>query len=158
MQGFKKNFDKPLIDYNDLLIEFKELLKKNNLKYTKQRELILKALYQNNGHFSPEFLYNLVQEEDKKVNISIATVYRTLTLLEDGGLVSSVTFGGGKKYEFGIKAHHDHLICIKCGKIVEFCDEEIENRQDEIAKFFKFKMTNHSMKIYGLCEKCQKKG
>jgi len=156
MSKIKKDFQSSPIGYDDLLEEFKAILRKNGLKYTKQRELILKALYQNNGHFSPEVLYKLVQDEDPKMNIGIATVYRTLGLLEDEGLVSSLSFGAqGKKYELGVKEHHDHLICNECGKIVEFCDEEIEKRQEAIAKHFKFKLTNHSMKIYGVCPDCQ---
>jgi len=156
-KNIKKDFQAPSLSYDELLSDFQAILKKNGLKYTKQRELILKALYQNNGHFSPEVLYNLVQEEDPDMNIGIATVYRTLGLLEDEGLVSSLSFGAqGKKYELGVKEHHDHIICSECGKIVEFCDEVIEKRQEEIAKHFKFKITDHSMKIYGICPDCQK--
>ena len=92
------------------------------------------------------------------MNIGIATVYRTLTLLETSQIVSSISFGvQGKKYELGLKKHHDHLICTKCGEIIEFFDETIEQRQEEIAKKFNFKMTDHTMKIIGLCEKCQNK-
>ena len=156
--NIKKDFKQAAISYEELLDDFKIILRKNGLKYTKQRELILKALYQNNGHFSPEVLYNLVQEEDPQMNIGIATVYRTLGLLEDEGLVSSLSFGAhGKKYELGVKEHHDHIICQECGKIEEFCDEVIEKRQEDIAQHFGFKLTDHSMKIYGICPQCQHK-
>ncbi len=157
MDELIKDFSKPKMSYDALLDEFKEILRKNGLKYTKQRELILKALYQNSGHFSPEVLYQLVQEEDPDMNIGIATVYRTLGLLEDEGLVSSLSFGSqGKKYELGTKEHHDHIICERCGKIVEFCDEEIEHKQETIAQSLGFSMTDHSMKIYGICPECRK--
>ncbi|MGM0533041.1 MAG: Fur family transcriptional regulator [Campylobacterota bacterium] len=157
-ESIKKDFEAHNVDYDQLLEDFKAILRKNGLKYTKQRELILKALHQNNGHFSPEVLYNLVQQEDPAMNIGIATVYRTLGLLEDEGLVSSLSFGAqGKKYELGVKEHHDHIICTECGKIVEFCDEKIEKRQEKIAKFFKFQITDHTMKIYGVCPDCQRK-
>jgi len=146
-----------MITYPILLDQFKTLLKSNTLKFTKQRELILKFLYENEGHFTPEDIYMLIKKSYPDVNIGIATVYRTLTLLENEGIASSISFGAqGKKYEFGMRKHHDHLICTGCGEIIEFYDETIEERQEEIAKKFNFKMQDHTMKIIGLCEKCQK--
>jgi len=146
-----------MITYTVLLEQFKTLLKTNTLKFTKQRELILKFLYENEGHFTPEDIYMLIKKSYPNVNIGIATVYRTLTLLENEGIASSISFGAqGKKYEFGMRKHHDHLICTGCGEIIEFFDETIEERQEEIAKKFNFKMQDHTMKIIGLCEKCQK--
>jgi Fur family ferric uptake transcriptional regulator len=145
-----------MIDYPLLLEKFQTLLKENALKFTKQRELVLKFLYENDGHFTPEDIYTLLKEQYPDVNIGIATVYRTLTLLETSHIASSISFGvQGKKYELGLKKHHDHLICTKCGDIIEFFDESIENRQEEIAKKFNFHMTDHTMKIIGLCENCQ---
>lgn len=146
-----------MISYNGLLEKFKELLKNNALKFTKQRELILKFLYQNKGHYTPEDIYMLLKQQHPDINIGIATVYRTLTLLEESHIVSSISFGiQGKKYELGLKKHHDHLICTQCGKIIEFYDEIIEERQEAIAEKFNFKMTGHTMKIEGICEACQK--
>ena len=145
-----------MIAYPMLLEEFQTLLKENSLKFTKQRELVLKFLYENDGHFTPEAIYTLLKDQYPDVNIGIATVYRTLTLLETSHIASSISFGvQGKKYEIGLKKHHDHLICTKCGAIIEFFDETIEKRQEEIAKKFNFHMTDHTMKIIGLCEKCQ---
>ncbi|MGB5506536.1 MAG: transcriptional repressor [Sulfurovum sp.] len=145
-----------MIAYPLLLEEFQTLLKENSLKFTKQRELVLKFLYENDGHFTPEDIYTLLKDQYPDVNIGIATVYRTLTLLETSHIASSISFGvQGKKYEIGLKKHHDHLICTKCGAIIEFFDETIEKRQEEIAKKFNFQMTDHTMKIIGLCEKCQ---
>ncbi len=145
-----------MITYPLLLEKFKILLKSNTLKFTKQRELILKFLYENEGHFTPEDIYMLLKKEYPEINIGIATVYRTLTLLEESGIASSISFGAqGKKYELGLKQHHDHLICTACGKIIEFFDETIEAQQEKIAKKFNFKMTDHTMKIIGLCENCQ---
>lgn len=146
------------IAYKDVLENFKKLLKVNKLKYTTQRELILKIIYDNDGHFTPEDIYNLIKEQYPDVKLGIATVYRTLTLLEDANIVSSISFGTqGKKYEFGLKEHHDHLVCLQCGGIEEFFDETIEKQQENIAKKFNFKMTNHVMKITGICESCQAK-
>jgi Fur family ferric uptake transcriptional regulator len=145
-----------MITYTLLLEKFKVLLKENTLKFTKQRELILKFLYENDGHFTPEEIYMLLKKDNPKINIGIATVYRTLTLLEDSNIASSISFGAqGKKYELGLKKHHDHLICTSCGEIIEFLDETIEEQQEKIAKKFNFKMKDHTMKIVGLCEKCQ---
>ncbi|MEA2047472.1 MAG: transcriptional repressor [Campylobacterota bacterium] len=145
-----------MIEYPLLLEEFQALLKENRLKFTKQRELVLKFLYENHGHFTPEDIYTLLKQQYPEINIGIATVYRTLSLLETSNIASSISFGvQGKKYELGLKKHHDHLICIKCGEIIEFFDKTIEERQEDIAKAFNFKMTTHTMKIEGLCEKCQ---
>ena len=146
-----------MISYPLLLEKFQTLLKENSLKFTKQRELILNFLYESDGHFTPEDIYRLLKEENPNINIGIATVYRTLTLLETSQIASSISFGvQGKKYELGLKKHHDHLICNQCGDIIEFFDEVIEERQEEIAKKFNFKMIDHTMKIVGLCKNCQK--
>lgn len=146
-----------MISYEKLLEKFKTLLKTNTLKFTKQRELILKFLYENDDHYTPEDIYMLLKKAHPEVNIGIATVYRTLTLLEESDIVSSISFGtAGKKYEFGLKKHHDHLICTECGTIIEFYDNTIESQQEKIAAKFNFQMTDHTMKIIGLCENCQK--
>jgi Fur family ferric uptake transcriptional regulator len=146
-----------MISYPLLLEKFQILLKENALKFTKQRELVLKFLYENDGHFTPEDIYTLLKKKHPTVNIGIATIYRTLGLLETSEIASSISFGvQGKKYELGLKKHHDHLICTLCGDIIEFFDSTIEQKQEEIAKKFHFKMTDHTMKIIGLCEACQK--
>lgn len=145
-----------MIEYSLLLEKFQTLLKENTLKFTKQRELVLKFLYENDGHFTPEDIYTLLKQQNPEINIGIATVYRTLSLLETSQIASSISFGvQGKKYELGLKKHHDHLICTKCAKIIEFFDKIIEERQEDIAKKNNFKMTGHTMKIVGLCEDCQ---
>jgi len=145
-----------MISYPLLLEQFKKLLKENTLKFTKQRELILKFLYENEDHYTPEEIHTLLKRKYPDIKVGIATVYRTLSLLEESGIASSISFGAqGKKYELGLKKHHDHLICSACGEIIEFFDETIEERQEEIAKKFDFKMTDHTMKIIGLCKKCQ---
>lgn len=146
-----------MITYPVLLEQFKALLRSNTLKFTRQRELILKFLYEHKGHFTPEDIYMRLKQDYPDINIGIATVYRTLTLLENAEIASSISFGTqGKKYELGLTKHHDHLICIECGEIIEFFDETIEQQQEEIARKFNFHMTDHTMKIIGVCEKCQK--
>jgi len=146
-----------MISYSTLLENFTSLLKRQKLKFTRQREMILKVLYDHTGHFSPEEIHRIILEENPDLKVGIATVYRTLTLLEDAGLADSISFGkDGKIYELGLKKHHDHLICTGCGKIIEFVDEVIEAKQEEIAKKYHFQMTDHTMKIIGLCQECQK--
>ncbi|DAB31378.1 MAG TPA: transcriptional repressor [Sulfurospirillum sp. UBA11407] len=145
------------IEYDSLLIRFKDLLKHNNLKFTKQREVVLKTLYNNDEHFTPESLYLLIKETYPELNVGIATVYRTLNLLEESSIVTSISFGSaGKKYELANKPHHDHLICKCCGLIVEFENGDIETKQEEIASKNGFKLTSHLMQLYGICENCQK--
>jgi len=145
------------LSYEELLKMFKALLKSNNLKYTSQREAILKTLYDHPDHFTPENLYLLVKEKYPDLNTGITTVYRTLNLLEDNNIATSISFGSaGKKFELGNKPHHDHLICEMCGDIVEFENEEIEELQEKIAKMHDFKLTNHLMQLYGICKACQK--
>jgi Fur family ferric uptake transcriptional regulator len=145
-----------MIDYPSLLRHFTELLRTEKLKFTRQREAILRALYETDDHLSPEALHRIVTRDNPDLNVGIATVYRTLTLLEGAGLAESISFGkNGKKYEIGFKKHHDHLVCTGCGKIIEFTDDIIEERQRIIAKQFRFAMQEHVMKIVGLCETCQ---
>lgn len=146
------------MEYDSLLVRFKDILKHNNLKYTKQREVVLKTLYNNDEHFTPESLYLLIKENYPELNVGIATIYRTLNLLEDSNIATSISFGSaGKKYELANKPHHDHLICKSCGDIVEFEDNCIEEKQKEIAEQNGFKLTGHLMQLYGICKKCQKK-
>lgn len=145
------------MSYDEFLAEFKYIIKKNGLKYTSQREAILSTLYKNPEHFTTESLYMLLKKENPKINIGIATVYRTLSLLEESGLVSSISLGiQGKKFEIANKPHHDHIICEECGKIVEFENEKIERLQEDIAKEQGFKLTDHLMQLYGICNNCQK--
>jgi len=149
--------DLTAMSYDELLTEFREILKNNKLKFTSQREAILQTLYHYPRHYTSEKLYLLVKKNHPKLNIGIATVYRTLSLLEESGLVSSISLGTrGKKFEIANKPHHDHLICEGCGKIVEFENAKIEALQVEIAKENGFRLTDHLMQLYGLCQACQK--
>ena len=136
--------------------ELKRIVKQKGLKYTEQREIVLIILMNADGHLSAEEIYNEIKTKYEDSNVGIATVYRALAFLEEVNLITSLTFGtDGKKYESNAKEHHDHLICTSCGKIVEFVDDEIEKRQDRIAKKNKFKITSHSMQLYGTCTDCQ---
>ncbi|WP_368030890.1 Fur family transcriptional regulator [Arcobacter sp. s6] len=140
----------------EIIDELKKIVKQKGLKYTEQREIVLSILLDAQDHLTAEEVYNEIKKEHPDSNIGIATVYRALSFLEEVDLITSIAFGtDGKKYESNAKSHHDHLICTSCGKIIEFMDDEIEKRQDKIAKKNKFKITSHSMQLYGACEACQ---
>ena len=140
----------------EIIEELKKIVKQKGLKYTEQREIVLSVLLDAQDHLTAEEVYNEIKKEHTESNIGIATVYRALSFLEEVDLITSIAFGtDGKKYESNAKSHHDHLICTNCGKIIEFMDDEIEKRQDKIAKKNKFKITSHSMQLYGTCETCQ---
>ena len=140
----------------EIIEELKKIVKQKGLKYTDQREIVLSVLLNAEDHLTAEEVYNEIKKEDTDSNIGIATVYRAVSFLEEVDLITSIAFGtDGKKYESNAKSHHDHLICTNCGKIIEFMDDEIEKRQDKIAKKNKFKITSHSMQLYGTCETCQ---
>jgi Fur family ferric uptake transcriptional regulator len=157
MSNITTNFNNKTVEYEQLLNDFKKLIKKNTLKFTIQREVILETLYNSDEHLTPEALHHLIQEKYPELKTGIATVYRTLALLEESNIVTSLSFGAqGKKYELGAKEHHDHLICTECGTITEFVDDEIEKRQHHITDELGFKMKDHSMQIYGICKNCQK--
>ena len=140
----------------EIIDELKKIVKQKGLKYTEQREIVLSILLHAKEHLTAEEVYNQIKKDHADSNIGIATVYRALSFLEEVDLIASITFGtDGKKYESNAKSHHDHLIYTNCGKIIEFIDEEIEKRQDKIAKKNRFRISSHSMQLYGTCETCQ---
>ena len=146
------------IEYDVLLERFKKILRQGGLKYTKQREVLLKTLYNSDIHYTPESLYMEIKRNEPDLNVGIATVYRTLNLLEEAEMVTSISFGSaGKKYELANKPHHDHMICKNCGKIIEFENQTIERQQSLSAKEHGFKLTGHLMQLYGICSDCNHK-
>ncbi|OCL86076.1 Ferric uptake regulation protein [Aliarcobacter thereius] len=147
---------KEILKQDEIIEDLKKIVKQKGLKYTEQREIVLSILLSADDHLTAEEIYNKIKTEYPNTNVGIATVYRALSFLEEVELIASINFGtDGKKYESNAKSHHDHLICTDCGLIVEFVDDEIEKRQEKIAKANKFKITDHSMQLYGLCEACQ---
>lgn len=133
---------------------FTEFLEKKSLKLTSQRRTILRQAVEAPGHFSAEKLLDLSKKKDS--TISKATVYRTLALLKEGGILEEQDFGDGKKvYERAQgRKHHDHLVCIKCGKIIEFENDAIETLQDAEAGRHNFRIVYHSLKLFGFCKNC----
>lgn len=130
-------------------------LKKAGLKVTLPRLKILHILEQaKEHHFSAEDIYRLLLESGE--DIGLATVYRVLTQFEEAGLVIRHHFEGGQSvFEMDHGTHHDHLVCVKCGRVEEFVDQLIETRQEEIAKKAGYLITDHSLNIYGICKSCQ---
>jgi len=123
------------------------------LKRTRQRDLIATVFFQEEGHISIEELCTKVRTLDRR--ISVATVYRSMRLLADSGLVQARNFSGGHTCYEVAGAHHDHLICTQCGFIVEFEDRQIEALQAVVAKQHGFFILSHKMEIYGLCKDCR---
>jgi Fur family ferric uptake transcriptional regulator len=126
------------------------------MKYTEQRAIIFQIILNLENHLSAEEVYEIIKIEYPDYNIGIATIYRALNFLEEVNLISSISFGkDGKKYEGNNKSHHDHIICTNCGVIEEFYNKEIETKQEKIAIDKGFKITYHSLQIYGICKLCQ---
>ncbi|MET1218101.1 MAG: ferric iron uptake transcriptional regulator [Glaciecola sp.] len=126
-------------------------LKKAGLKVTLPRLKILAILQQpDNQHISAEDVYKILLEQGE--DIGLATVYRVLNQFDDAGILSRHHFEGGKSvFEISQKEHHDHLVCLRCGKVVEFEDPLIERRQEEVASENNMTLTHHSLYMYGEC-------
>lgn len=134
---------------------FQELLKERGLKYTFERKLIYEEVAHLKEHFDADSLYDRFKK--KGLRISRDTVYRTLPLLLESHVIQK-SAGAGKREFFeriGRKGHHDHMICVSCGKIIEFKCEEIEKLQDQVAEKYEFKLTFHDHRLFGTCKNCR---
>lgn len=132
-------------------------IKKAGLKVTIPRVKILEILESSSErHVSAEDVFRILLESGE--DIGLATVYRVLTQFEEAGLVVRHNFEGGHSvFELDHGKHHDHLVCVKCGRVEEFVDKLIEERQEEVAKNAGYSITDHSLNIYGICGDCQQK-
>lgn len=130
-------------------------LKKVGLKNTLPRRKILEIMERAaDHHLSAEDIYRVLLESGDE--IGLATVYRVLTQFQEAGLVVRHYFDSGQSvYELDHGVRHDHLVCVKCGRVEEFIDENIEKRQEEIARAAGYMITDHSLNIYGICKGCQ---
>ena len=140
-----------MINELDIFINF---LKAKNLKFTKQREEILKIFLNAERHFSVEELYGLIKTKDPA--IGQATVFRTLKLLCEADIAQEVDLGDKRvryEHKYGHR-HHDHMVCVRCGIFIEAVDSEIEKLQDRLCKKFKFTPHRHKMEIFGVCKQC----
>jgi Fur family ferric uptake transcriptional regulator len=147
------NRQQPMTEEQEVFLNH---IQKKGLKRTAQRDLILDVFLRTERHLSNEDLYRLVQEEDASVGQT--TVYRTLKLLTEAGLAREVRFGDGRThYEHNYKhEHHDHMICSECGKIIEFYSAELEALQDAMAAKHRFEISQHLLRIIGICAECRR--
>jgi Fur family transcriptional regulator, ferric uptake regulator len=146
------------LNHSAIRKRFVETLRAQNLKFTSQRERIFERSFLTHQHFTADTLHSWLKEEEGP-RVSRATVYRTLRLLEEGGFIASVETGRGEfVYEHILgHQHHDHLICLGCGKLEEFRNDTIERLQEETAESKGFTLVRHSLRLEGYCRSCTRK-
>lgn len=134
---------------------FIDYLKKKGLRYTGQRRHILSLFLRTERHVTTEEFYRIVRENYKDIGFS--TVFRTMRHICESGIGREIDLGDGiKRFEHKLgHEHHDHLICIKCGRFIEVLDPEIEKLQEKIAAKHNFQMIRHKMELFGYCNKCK---
>jgi Fur family transcriptional regulator, ferric uptake regulator len=133
-----------------------EYLVQHGLKRSTQREVILDAFLRAGSHVSVEDLLRIVKRKDPAVGRT--TIYRTLKLFQEAGLASELLVGAEARFEpLWNRDHHDHLVCVHCGEIIEFQSPEIEDLQDTIANGLGFVIEGHRHTIFGRCQKCAHK-
>jgi Fur family transcriptional regulator, ferric uptake regulator len=141
---------------NESLARYRKILQQKGLRFTKERAIILEEINQLKSHFDADKLYHLLNE--KGHSVSLDTVYRNIPLILQAGLVQK-SVGEGKKEYFertGVKGHHDHMVCIECGKVIEFHSEKIERGQDEACKAHNFELVFHDHRLFGYCSSCKR--
>lgn len=134
--------------------QFEAYLRKKGLNLTTQRREVLDAFLSSGRHLTVEELYNLAKENNP--GIGQATVFRTLKLLAEADLARKVVIGDNRtRYEikYGVE-HHDHLVCLECGRFIEAVDPAIEDLQKKLCRKFDFSPRKHSLEIYGFCKNC----
>ena len=139
-------------NYTDI---FRSYLKENRLKFTPKRKAILDCVFSLNKHFDVDEIYENLRRNNKKV--SRASIYRTMLLLVKSNLVKGTvcsTKMGNYEHVFG-HAHHDHMMCIRCGKVIEFTNDEIEKLQDDVCEKYGFQPIEHKLVIRGYCRSCR---
>ena len=139
----------------DKLEQFREFIRERGLKSTRQREDIATWFFDTGGHLSAHDIYRDLQQVVPGIGFS--TVYRTMKLLCEAGLVQERHFGDAETLYENVSGHHDHCICTACGKIIEFENEQIESLQETVAARFGFQLHSHKMELYGLCRDCRQK-
>ena len=133
---------------------FLEFLVRKRLKLTRQRQAVVDLIFSDSGHFEAEALVERLKIG--RTRVSRATVYRTLELLRECQLVEKLDFGTPRSFYEHVPPgeHHDHLICTRCGNVIEFHNDRLEALQSEICSNFGFQDSYHSLRIFGLCSKC----
>jgi len=141
----------------DPIARFSEYLRAHNLRLTPERRAVFEVILTLEGHFDAEALLEFLRKRKKRV--SRATLYRTLDHLREAGLVKVHRFGHGHSlYEHSVgRKHHDHMVCNRCGRVIEFVNDDIERLQEEMCRLHAFRSTSHVMEIFGVCAPCQAK-
>jgi Fur family ferric uptake transcriptional regulator len=137
------------------LTRFRSYLRRRNLRMTPERRSVLEVILSREGHFDAEELLQFLRRKNRRV--SRATLYRTLDHLREAGLVRMHRFGRGQAHferNFG-RQHHDHMVCNRCQRVIEFVNEDIERLQEEMCAAHGFRSTSHVMQIFGVCRECQ---
>jgi Fur family ferric uptake transcriptional regulator len=136
---------------------FEQFLKAHKLRLTPQRRAIFERAFDTHQHFTAETLFGWLK--DAPQHVSRATVYRTLSLLVEGGFLESLDVGQGElRYEHVLgHRHHDHMVCLSCGRIEEFTDPRIESLQVEACRERGFEMVSHNLRLFGYCRACARK-
>lgn len=144
--------------HRTIRLRFEQYLRSKSLKFTSQRERVFERTFRTHQHFTADTLHAWLKQEEG-APVSRATIYRTLHLLEEGGFIESLDIGQGELvYEHVLgHVHHDHLICIDCGKIEEFRNETIERLQEEAAAKHGFTLIQHTLRLEGYCRACARK-
>ena len=139
-----------------VLDRFRKFLANNGMRFTAQRRLIAEQAFRQPGHFDAEQLYDVFHKAGR--NVSRTTVYRTLAHLRDCGLIREMPQLRGPAYYEHLHEHehHDHMVCVKCGRVIEFCDEGLEALQERICRRRGFRATDHRMSIRGTCRECRR--
>jgi Fur family ferric uptake transcriptional regulator len=144
-------------DVAQSLDAFRRFLRERSLPVTTQREQVAEALFAAGGHLSVEDVEQQLRGRD--LHVGKATIYRTLDLLADSGMIVERDFGEGfRRYErVPGHPHHEHLICLRCGKVVEFQNDRLERMKSLIADEYGFQHSHHRLEIYGVCRECQQR-
>jgi len=147
------------VNHAEIRKAFERFLRQRSLKLTAQRARIFERAFATHEHFSAERLYLWLKDEDGP-SVSRATVYRTLGLLVEGGFLESLDAAGGELlYEHVLgHRHHDHIICVDCGRIEEFVDPRIETLQEEVCERKGWTLLSHNLRLFGRCKNCARRG
>ena len=134
---------------------FREFIRKKGLRNTPEREQVVRAVFAIHDHFDVEELYSILHSKNDK--ISKATVYRTIPLLLESGLIQEAYFEDGHHHYEHIYGHehHCHLRCLDCGKVIEFTEETVKDVEQRVGAHYEFLVTGHKLEVYGYCVKCK---
>lgn len=142
--------------FETILERLRLSIRKNGLKNSRQREHIMKILYESGEHLSPDEIFALARKNHR--GASLSSIYRILAFLEKEGFVLSIEVdSNGRRYEIAGGFHHDHMICMECGRIIEFYNDEVEQLQERITDSYGARLVSHDMRLFVICSDCLKK-